>query len=55
MAAPALAALVVSFFYTGPSAVGVIFPEVFSREVPEVAVCLAATTVSVLFYLSDIF
>lgn len=45
MAAPALAALVTEFFYTGPSALSTIFPEVFGREVPEVTVCLAATAV----------
>ncbi|KAF8546813.1 hypothetical protein OG21DRAFT_1490799 [Imleria badia] len=43
MAAPALAALIVAFFYTGSSALGITFPEVFSHEVPEVTVCLAAT------------
>ncbi|KAF8546499.1 hypothetical protein OG21DRAFT_1527787 [Imleria badia] len=36
MAAPALAALITSFFYTGPAALTIIFPEVFSRKVPKV-------------------
>ncbi|KAF8436861.1 hypothetical protein L210DRAFT_961824 [Boletus edulis BED1] len=38
MTAPALAALIIEFFYTGPSALGVVFPKVFSPEVPEVTV-----------------
>ncbi|KAI5994391.1 hypothetical protein EDD15DRAFT_2366477 [Pisolithus albus] len=42
MAHPALAALVSDFFYSS-SSIGAVFPEVFSREVPRVAVCLAAT------------
>lgn len=48
MAAPALAALVIGFFYTGASSLGVLFPEVFSGEVPIVTVCLAATAVNFL-------
>lgn len=44
MAHPALMALVTEFFYA-PSSLGSAFPEVFSREVPRVAVCLAATAV----------
>ena len=47
MAAPVLAALVISFFYTGLSALGVLFPEVFSHEVPKVTVCLAAMAVCI--------
>ncbi|KAF8546251.1 hypothetical protein OG21DRAFT_1491437 [Imleria badia] len=43
MAAPTLAALVVSFFYTSLSALQVLFPKVFGHEVPEVTICLAAT------------
>ncbi|KIM64571.1 hypothetical protein SCLCIDRAFT_23310 [Scleroderma citrinum Foug A] len=42
-AAPALAALVVEFFYTGPSALGPVFPKVFGHEALKVAICLAAT------------
>ncbi|KAG9317722.1 hypothetical protein JVU11DRAFT_1938 [Chiua virens] len=43
MAAPALGALIISFFYNGPSSLVVTFPNVFTAEVPEVAICLAAT------------
>ncbi|KAF8549226.1 hypothetical protein OG21DRAFT_1488716 [Imleria badia] len=43
MASPALASLIVEFFYTGPSALVNLFPEVFSQEVPKPVVCLAAT------------
>ena len=46
MASPAMGGLIVDFFYTGPSALGNIFPEVFAREVPKAIVCLAATAVS---------
>ena len=49
MASPALAGLVNDFFYTGPSALGKLFPEVFAQEVPKPIVCLAATAVSVCF------
>ncbi|KAF9230678.1 hypothetical protein BU15DRAFT_83326 [Melanogaster broomeanus] len=42
MAHPALATLVMEFFY-GPASLGTVFPEVFSCEVPRVAVCLVAT------------
>ncbi|KIM54395.1 hypothetical protein SCLCIDRAFT_137040 [Scleroderma citrinum Foug A] len=42
-AAPALAAVVIEFFYTGPLVLGPVFPEIFTREAPKVAVCLAAT------------
>ncbi|KAI5984692.1 hypothetical protein EDC04DRAFT_2615640 [Pisolithus marmoratus] len=42
MAHPALVALVMDFFYS-PSSIGSVFPEVFSHEVPRVAMCLAAT------------
>jgi len=49
-AAPVLAALVCKFFYTGPAALGPVFPEVFEHEVPKVAVCLAATAVTFLSY-----
>ena len=49
MASPALAGLVTDFFYTGPSALGKLFPEVFAQEVPKPIVCLAATAVSVCF------
>ena len=44
-AAPALAAVVIEFFYTGPSALGPVFPEIFTHEAPRVAICLAATVV----------
>ncbi|KIJ07459.1 hypothetical protein PAXINDRAFT_19355 [Paxillus involutus ATCC 200175] len=43
MASPALAGLIIEFFYTGSSAVGVLFPEVFGREVPKATVALAGT------------
>ena len=49
-AAPALAALVCEFFYTGPAALGPVFPEVFGHEVLKVTVCLAATAVTFLSY-----
>ncbi|KIM56169.1 hypothetical protein SCLCIDRAFT_133150 [Scleroderma citrinum Foug A] len=42
-AAPALAAMVIEFFYTAPLALGPIFPEIFGCEAPKVAICLAAT------------
>ncbi|KAG6381469.1 hypothetical protein JVT61DRAFT_42 [Boletus reticuloceps] len=42
MAARALATLINIFLYSGPTALGAIFPKVFSCEVPQVAVCLAA-------------
>ncbi|KAI6012126.1 hypothetical protein BKA83DRAFT_4501089 [Pisolithus microcarpus] len=42
MAHPALVTLVMDFFYM-PSSVGSAFPEVFSREVPRVTMCLVAT------------
>ena len=45
LAHPALAGLVVDFFYTGPNAVGILFPEVFASEVPRAAIALAATAV----------
>lgn len=44
MAHPALAMLITEFFYR-PSSLCTVFPEVFSHEVPRVAVCLAATAV----------
>jgi predicted membrane protein len=50
MASPALSALVITFFYTSPSALGVLFPEIFSHEVPIVSVCLAAT-VAIFFFI----
>lgn len=53
MAAPALGALIVSFFYNGPSSLAVAFPDVFAGEVPQVAVCLAATAVLSLVRLSS--
>jgi len=46
MASPALAGLVIEFFYTGSSALGNLFPEVFAHEAPTTAICLAATAVS---------
>ena len=51
MASPALAGLVVDFFYTGPSALCSLFPEVFAQEVPKPTVCLAATAVRNCFFL----
>ena len=50
MAAPPLAGLIMEFFYTGPSALGNLFPEVFAWEVPKPVVCLAATAVSVCLF-----
>jgi len=49
MASPALAGLVIECFYTGPSALGKLFPDVFGQEAPKSAVCLAATVVSIFF------
>ncbi|KIM63483.1 hypothetical protein SCLCIDRAFT_117031 [Scleroderma citrinum Foug A] len=46
MASPALAGLILEFFYTGTSALASLFPEVFTQEVPKSVVCLAATAVS---------
>ncbi|KAI6039468.1 hypothetical protein EDC04DRAFT_2895263 [Pisolithus marmoratus] len=43
MASPALAGLVVDFFYATPSVLGHLFLEVFVQEVPKSVVCLAAT------------
>ncbi|KIK22800.1 hypothetical protein PISMIDRAFT_11368 [Pisolithus microcarpus 441] len=43
MASPALAGLVIDFFYATLSALGNLFLEVFAREVPKPVVCLAAT------------
>ena len=46
MASPALAGLVTEFFYTGPSALAALFPEVFAWEMPKSVVCLIVTVVS---------
>ena len=46
MASLTLAGLVTEFFYTGPSALMALFPEVFAQEVPKSVVCLVATVVS---------
>ncbi|KIK20321.1 hypothetical protein PISMIDRAFT_105988 [Pisolithus microcarpus 441] len=46
MASPALAGLVVDFFYATLSALGNLFPEVFVQEVPKPVICLVATAVS---------
>ncbi|KAI6023054.1 hypothetical protein BKA83DRAFT_4627261 [Pisolithus microcarpus] len=43
MASPALAGLVVDFFYATLSALGNLFPEVFVQEVPKPVICLVAT------------
>lgn len=51
MASPALAGLIIEFFYTGSSALGNLFPEAFEHEVPKTVVCLAATAVSTPFML----
>ena len=45
LAHPALAGLVVDFFYTDPNAVSILFPKVFASEVPHAAVMLAATAI----------
>ena len=55
-AAPALAAVVIEFYYTGPLALGPVFPEIFGCEAPKVAVCLVATAVmfsSLLCFMDD--
>jgi len=54
MASPALAGLILEFFYTGTSALAGLFPEVFAQEVPKSVVCLAATAVSTSFLLAFI-
>ena len=54
MASPALAGLILEFFYTGTSALASLFPEVFAQEVPKSVVCLAATAVSTSFLLAFI-
>ncbi|KAI5994384.1 hypothetical protein EDD15DRAFT_2366466 [Pisolithus albus] len=47
LAHPALAGLIIDFFYTSSSSsLGKLFPEVFSAEVPRVAVAIAATAVT---------
>lgn len=45
MAAPAIGALITSFFYNGSSSLAAAFPDVFAGEVLQVTVCLAATVV----------
>jgi len=45
IASPALAGLIVEFFYTRSSVLCTLFLEMFSREVPKTVVCLAATAV----------
>ena len=50
MVSPALAGLILEFFYTGTSALAGLFPEVFTQEVPKSVVCLAATAVSTSFF-----
>jgi len=50
MVSPALGGLIIDFFYTGPSALGNLFLEVFAREAPKSIVCLAATAVSTHFF-----
>ena len=48
---PALSGLIIDFFYSGTSSVGQLFPEVFTAEVPRIAVAVSATAVFlVLFY-----
>ncbi|KAI6004674.1 hypothetical protein EDD15DRAFT_2359402 [Pisolithus albus] len=47
LAHPALAGLIIDFFYSGSTSVGQLFPEVFSPEVPRVAVAIAATALKV--------
>ncbi|KAI5984512.1 hypothetical protein EDD15DRAFT_2375174 [Pisolithus albus] len=49
LAHPALAGLIIDFFYTSSSSsLGKLFPEVFSAEVPRVAVAIAATALKVI-------
>ena len=45
LAHPALSGLIIDFFYTSPSSVGQLFPEVFQVEVPRVTVAISATAV----------
>ncbi|KAI9570932.1 hypothetical protein HD554DRAFT_2169716 [Boletus coccyginus] len=47
LAHPALSGLIIDFFYTSPTSVGKLFPEVFAREVPRVTVAIAATALKV--------
>ncbi|KAF8449208.1 hypothetical protein L210DRAFT_3640832 [Boletus edulis BED1] len=47
LAHPPIKGLVIDFFYTSPSAVSKLFPEVFAGEVPRVTVALAATALKV--------
>ena len=49
MASLALTSLITDFFYTGPSAFGKLFPEVFAQEALKSIVCLAVTPVSICF------
>ncbi|KAI6102002.1 hypothetical protein EDD16DRAFT_1525738 [Pisolithus croceorrhizus] len=42
---PVLAGLIVDFFYSGSTSVGWLFPEVFSLEVPRVAMAIATTAI----------
>ncbi|KAI6023095.1 hypothetical protein BKA83DRAFT_4125777 [Pisolithus microcarpus] len=44
---PVLTGLIIDFFYSGSTSVGQLFPEVFSLEVPRVAVAIATTTLKV--------
>ncbi|KAI6127267.1 hypothetical protein F5141DRAFT_1210629 [Pisolithus sp. B1] len=45
---PALTGLIIDFFYSGSTLVGQLFPEVFSLEVPRVAVAIATTAIFIL-------
>ncbi|KIM52386.1 hypothetical protein SCLCIDRAFT_141189, partial [Scleroderma citrinum Foug A] len=47
LAHPTLSGLIIDFFYTGPSSVGQLFPEVFQIEVPRVTVAISATALKV--------
>ena len=52
MVSLALAGLITKFFYSGPFALGNLFPEVFACKVPRSVMCLAATAVSIGFLIS---
>ena len=46
---PAIPALIWKFFYTGPDSLAALYPEHFSEEVPDRAIALAMTCVSISF------
>lgn len=46
---PALSGLIIDFFYTGPSSVGQLFPEVFQIKVPRVTVAISYSSKIIFF------